>query len=163
IQTHYLLSTARPNQAWFTFGTVAQLTLALGLHQKRPKHRDLSPLSRELRRRIFWSVYTSDRYISVALGRPTLLQEEYITQDLPQSVNDEDLTTTTSNLHSEVDCLMDAAILQAKLARIVSKSLHEQYTSNTTFVIERLMEHNQALDDWRAQLPPFLSGVVKPS
>ncbi|EOD48823.1 putative c6 transcription protein [Neofusicoccum parvum UCRNP2] len=60
---HYLLSTARSNQAWFTFGTTVQLAMALGLHRRRSLgDKNESLINRECQRRLFWSMYTTDRY-----------------------------------------------------------------------------------------------------
>ncbi|CZR52429.1 uncharacterized protein PAC_02306 [Phialocephala subalpina] len=166
IQCHYLLSSSRPNQAWFTFGTAVQLTLALGLYQKRTVLECTSPITRECQRRLFWAIYTSDKYISIAIGRPTLIQEQLISQDLPEPVNDEDLTSTAILMSGETDCMMDAPILHAQLAIIVGKASREQYSALQKSSSERLQlvaAHNHALEEWQSKLPVLLSGAVKAS
>ncbi|GLB01451.1 hypothetical protein AtubIFM57143_011439, partial [Aspergillus tubingensis] len=93
-QCLYLLSTSRANECWYSFGTALQLVTALGLHRKFPGRLPKGGntyMERELRKRILWSAYMLDRYLSVMFGRPRLLHDEDIDQDLPDEINDEDM------------------------------------------------------------------------
>lgn len=38
----------------------------------------------DCRKRVFWSAYTLDRYLSVILGRPRIFRDEDIDQSLPE-------------------------------------------------------------------------------
>ncbi|KAK7540471.1 fungal-specific transcription factor domain-containing protein [Phyllosticta citribraziliensis] len=164
IQCHYLLSTGRSNQAWYTFGTTVQLAMALGLHRKRPGNTSL--VVRETRRRLFWAIYTLDRYLAIASDRPTMLQDDDISQELPLAINDDDLTDTHAAQASRDDCLEDGPISHCQLARMVGRMAKEQSSMHTKTDSERraiAIQHNKALDEWRSQLPPLLSGCIKPS
>jgi Fungal specific transcription factor domain len=92
--------------------------MALGLHRKRLNNdfaKTAKYIDNECRKRVFWSAYTLDRYLSVMLGRPRLFQDEDIDQDLPDRVNDEDMTPTGILVkRKRNDCLMDAPVLHAK-------------------------------------------------
>lgn len=108
---------SRANQAWFTFGNIIQLIFALGLHRGRTKK---SPpesniyIIGECRKRTFWTVYTLDRYFSILLGRPRLLHDEDIDQEIPDKVNDEDMTPIGIKVRTtEEDCVEEAAIFHA--------------------------------------------------
>ncbi|OJD37982.1 c6 transcription factor [Diplodia corticola] len=164
---HYLLSTARSNQAWFTFGTTVQLAMALGLHRRRSLgDRAESLIIRECQRRLFWSMYTTDRYMSVMFGRPRWIQDDDISQEYPLSVNDEDLKATEIISPGQNDCLEDAAIFHSKLTRIVGRAAKEQYTMPSRTETERLSaasKHNRDLRAWKAELPAYLSGAIRPS
>ncbi|GME66470.1 hypothetical protein GTA08_BOTSDO06454 [Neofusicoccum parvum] len=164
---HYLLSTARSNQAWFTFGTTVQLAMALGLHRRRSLgDRNESLINRECQRRLFWSMYTTDRYMSVMFGRPRWIQDDDISQEYPLSVNDEDLTATEIISPGQNDCLEDAAVFHSKLTRIVGRAAKEQYTMPSRTESERIASaagHNKALREWKAELPAYLSGAIRPS
>ncbi|KAK0627997.1 putative transcriptional regulatory protein [Lasiodiplodia hormozganensis] len=164
---HYLLSTARSNQAWFTFGTTVQLAMALGLHRRRSLgDRSESLIARESQRRLFWSMYTTDRYMSVMFGRPRWIQDDDISQEYPLSVNDEDLKATEIISPGQNDCLEDAAIFHSKLTRIVGRAAKEQYTMPSRTESERLAsasKHNKDLRNWKAELPAYLSGAIRPS
>jgi hypothetical protein len=93
----YLLSSSRINQAWYTFGTMSQMILALGLHRKRYSQSSgatSSLVEVQLRKQVFWSGYTLDKYLSVILGQPSIFRDEDIDQRLPDELNDCDVATT---------------------------------------------------------------------
>jgi hypothetical protein len=117
-QCIYLLSTSRANQAWYLFGTTYQLILALGIHRKHsfvPPKMKSDYIHAECRKRIFWTAYILDKYISVMLGRPWLCNEDQIDQEYPDIVNDEDMTPAGPRPRScRTDCVMTASICHAK-------------------------------------------------
>jgi len=72
-------------------------------------------LEQELRKRIFWSAYTLDKYLSVMFGRPRLLHDEDIDQELPEEMNDEDmLQEDPVKRTGSADCMMIASVLHYK-------------------------------------------------
>lgn len=117
-QCLYLLSTSRANECWYSFGTALQLVTALGLHRKFPGRLPKcgnTYLDRELRKRLLWSAYMLDRYLSVMFGRPRLLHDEDIDQDLPDEINDEDMLQEDPERRTgSADCMMIASILHFK-------------------------------------------------
>jgi hypothetical protein len=92
-----------------------QIVTALGLHRKWPAKRSnngCSYLELELRKRIFWSVYTLDKYLSIMFGRPRLLHDEDIDQALPDEMNDEDLLEEDPTRRTgSTDSMMIASVL----------------------------------------------------
>ncbi|BGP46905.1 hypothetical protein JCM10450v2_002756 [Rhodotorula kratochvilovae] len=75
--THFLLGLSRFQTAYLSFSTAGRLALMLGLHRNDPS---LPPPEREKRRRVFWSSFMMDRYISAVLGLPVLYDELDISQ-----------------------------------------------------------------------------------
>ncbi len=47
---------------------------------------------RDLRRRLWWCVYSFDRLVSTCVGRPFGITDEVITTNFPSGLNDEDIT-----------------------------------------------------------------------
>ena len=96
------------------FGTAAQIILALGLHRQRfSQSADLNEI--ECRKRVFWSAYTLDRYLSVILGRPRIFRDEDVDQCIPDRLTDADLTTASNKAKSSFNqCVSDAPIFHAK-------------------------------------------------
>lgn len=82
MQCFHLLSLSRVNSAWSLFGTVANLVLALGLHRRQTRDTPVGVdlIEHECRKRVFWSAYTLDGYLSVGLGRPRSFHEEDLDQ-----------------------------------------------------------------------------------
>ncbi|KAF3391219.1 hypothetical protein F1880_007436 [Penicillium rolfsii] len=173
IQVLYLLQTSRINKGWYTFGTLFQMTLSLGMHRRRDQKRGFPFTSRrhnyitsECYKRTFWSAYIIDRYLSVIFGRPRLYQDEDIDQNFPDNVNDEDMTTEGPSISNDpADCYIDALIFHAKIARIIGKVSREVYSVSDVSNQDRLAAAHRLgreLHEWRASLPPHL-GIVKPS
>lgn len=162
----YLLSSGRANKAWFTHGTMVQLMMALGLHRRRAIANDklADRISTECQKRVFWSAYTVDKYLSLILGRPRLLLDEDIDQDFPAKVNDEDLTAGKAHTKSKKDCIMDAAISHSRLSQIIARSAREQYSIRRISDHEQIEASSNRLEDltvWKEQLPTLLSGAIQ--
>lgn len=119
IQCLYLLSSSRANECWYSFGTALQVVTALGLHRKFPvklSKNGCSHFELELRKRVFWSVYTLDKYLSIMFGRPRLLHDEDIDQEFPGEMNDEDLLEEDPTRRTgSTDSMMIASVLHYRL------------------------------------------------
>lgn len=166
VLVHFLLSSGRPNQAWYTFGLAAQLTLAMGLHQRRPRRDDPSILHREMSCRVFWSVYVTDKYLSITLGRPTLVHDDGITERNPSAARDEwlaEAATSPATEHEDHNSEIEATVLQAKLCRIINRVISSNYETGTAALLKATAENNAQLDEWQRQVPPHFSGAVRPS
>ncbi|KAK5175405.1 uncharacterized protein LTR77_000544 [Saxophila tyrrhenica] len=164
----YLLHTSRPNQAWYTFGTTAQLIQALGMHRARASSgHQLDTIITECRKRTFWAASTLDAYLSCLLGRPPLINIDDVDQQFPAAADDDLITAggvEANSLHR--DPVIQGSIYHAKITCIVKKALREQYSvtkhpdAHKAKVAARL---NGELKEWKASLPVILSGVVHPS
>jgi len=117
-QCLYLMSSSRTNQAWYLFGTTAQLILALGLHNQRysrSAHPRNCLIEAECRKRVFWSAYTLDKYFNIILGRPGIFRDEDVDQQFPARVNDSELGSDKSDSRSRwTQCVMDAPVYHIK-------------------------------------------------
>jgi hypothetical protein len=69
--------------AWYLIGMGMRSCIDLGLHQD-PQHMDtISPSLLETRRRLWWSMYSFDRSISLGCGRPIGISDGMIKTRLP--------------------------------------------------------------------------------
>lgn len=165
----YLLCSSRANKAWFTHGTMVQLMMALGLHRKRGITSDGKPVDHihtECQKRTFWCSYVVDKYLSLVLGRPRLLQDEDIDQEFPAHVNDEDITVDEIAPKPGRDCAMDAPIYHARLSQILSRASKEQYailSISDQQHIDASLARTENILAWQALLPPFISGAIQAS
>lgn len=161
----YLLSTSRPNQAWYVFGSVVQLATAVALHRKSSLKKD-DCIAAECQKRLFWSIFTADKYINIMFGRPQMLRLEDIDQELPMLVNDEDITTSYANPNPRRDCLVSACLHHAGIARVVARACRELYTTDILTNAQLITNVHARLEEirqWQNQLPPFLSGAINAS
>ncbi|KAH8704891.1 hypothetical protein BGW36DRAFT_284750 [Talaromyces proteolyticus] len=162
----FLLSSSRANQCWYMFGTTMQLVTALGLHRRQLSKTSLGGhayVEQELRKRIFWSAYTLDKYLSVMFGRPRLLDDEDIDQDLPDEVNDEDMfLEAPPKSHDAADCMMTASILHFRLGHItgeISRRVYPTKSTSTEAPYEAAIELVAELQEWKANVHPLFSSV----
>ena len=164
----YLLHTSRPNQAWYTFGITVQILMALGMHRARAasaqKH---DAVTTECRKRAFWAASTLDTYLSVILGRPSLIHGDDVDQQFPEAVDDEELSSSgIATNRVQKDRIIQASISHAKITRIVKKALREQYSVQKKEDYHKLglaTKLNAEMAEWHASLPIVLSGTIHPS
>ncbi|KAJ5653070.1 hypothetical protein N7490_000073, partial [Penicillium lividum] len=166
IQCLYLLSSSRANECWYSFGTALQVVTALGLHRKWPaktSKNGCSSLELELRKRIFWSVYTLDKYLSIMFGRPRLLHDEDIDQELPDEINDEDLLEEDPMRRSgATDSMMIASVLHYRLGRILGEISRQLYSINPLSrdsPLDTAVRLTTELERWKESVPPLFNSV----
>lgn len=166
VQCLYLLSSSRANECWYLFGTAVQVVTALGLHRKCPVKLSKSGCSYfelELRKRVFWSVYTLDKYLSIMFGRPRLLHDEDIDQELPDEINDEDLLEENpSRRTGSTDSMMIASVLHYRLGRILGEISRQLYSINPLSrdsPLEAAVRLTSDLERWKESVPPLFNSV----
>ncbi|KAJ5923626.1 hypothetical protein N7454_008871 [Penicillium verhagenii] len=166
IQCLYLLSSSRANECWYLFGTALQVVTALGLHRKWPPKmpkKSCSSLELELRKRIFWSVYTLDKYLSIMFGRPRLLHDEDIDQELPDEINDEDLLEEDPMRRTgTTDSMMIASVLHYRLGRILGEISRQLYSINPLSrdsPLDTAVRLTSELERWKESVPPLFNSV----
>lgn len=95
LQCFFLLSRSRIHHCWSVFGSAVNLLFALGVQRKERVDGqnfgdEVDDVEVESRKRTFWVVYTLDKYLSFALGRPQMIRDEDVDQvsrlSLPSTV-----------------------------------------------------------------------------
>ncbi|KIW12656.1 hypothetical protein PV08_09934 [Exophiala spinifera] len=79
----YLVSTMALRAASTVGGTLARIMYHAGLHRCPYRYPQLDPQEGDLRKRIFWSAYVLDRYLSQALGHPLGFQDSDLDVCIP--------------------------------------------------------------------------------
>ncbi|KAJ4305552.1 hypothetical protein N0V90_001083 [Kalmusia sp. IMI 367209] len=168
IQVLYLLTSSRVNQAWYAFGHTLLIISALGLHRRKDRRKQNQPrdyIEEQCRKRTFWVAYILDKYLGVVFGRPRHYHDDDIDQDLPDPVNDEDMTSKGPSDVGNDDCHIHSLIHHAKLAQIAERISREVYSIKAIPDHERIASSHRLgaeLRVWKASLPPIL-GAVNPS
>ncbi|CAG7561890.1 unnamed protein product [Fusarium equiseti] len=75
---------------WYTVGMALRLAVGIDMHREESLA-NRSLLDAEMRKRLFWSLYTMDRSVSISLGRPLGIQDADITIPLPLVLSDEQI------------------------------------------------------------------------
>lgn len=130
--------------AWTFVGAAMRLCIELGLHRAKPRHPP--SITRELENRKFWTTYSMDRDVSIAIGRPPSISDHDIDTELPLDVNED-----------EVD---DEVIQQAALKRVHSEP--PTYSTLTPFIHRlrlKLIESRIQHVAYRVDVPEPLSSI----
>ncbi|KAF9884779.1 hypothetical protein FE257_001269 [Aspergillus nanangensis] len=100
----------------------------------------------ECRRRTFWSAYSLDNYLSMALGRPRTFNDKDIDQELPSCVDDHEID---GNIN--------------RLCRILSGVLSDVYSIQPMTMTERIdhtATYMKQLKAWRMEMASFLDQTI---
>lgn len=83
--SNYTQKRNRPNTGWNYLGLAVRTAVSLGLHKEFSQW-DITPLQREMRRRVWWGLFIFDSGASITFGRPVLLPDSGI-MDASQVLN----------------------------------------------------------------------------
>ncbi|KIW38128.1 uncharacterized protein PV06_10088 [Exophiala oligosperma] len=148
---------------WTLSGLALRQCTELGLHRKIPwaaSGRDV--LATQIQRRVFWVAYNLDRIAAVSTGRPFGIAEDDIDVELPEDVNDEDITptgllATPRTSHTEHPTTISAGLHNIRLRRIwvsiqtvIYPTHGDPPQSPENVVAEDLKDR---LNSWYAQCP----------
>ncbi|KAG2411740.1 hypothetical protein HFD88_009296 [Aspergillus terreus] len=128
----YHLRSASSQGVWYMIGLAMRTAIDLGLHRKANEI-NLDPVSAQMRRRLFWTVYYLERVVSMSLGRPFSIADRHIDLPLPLDIDDDvrdsALFTTPSPRPDRITTLTFAIYL-IRLRRIDSKIQHKIYRAD---------------------------------
>ncbi|KAJ5578553.1 uncharacterized protein N7459_007517 [Penicillium hispanicum] len=85
----YMVASGHLNRAWKLSGSSVRGALALGLHL-RNMGSCTSDTSKEIRYRVWWSLYTVEHLLSVMTGRPSCIVDSSCTTPLPVPFDESD-------------------------------------------------------------------------
>ncbi|KAK6220339.1 hypothetical protein QIS74_05841 [Colletotrichum tabaci] len=74
----YSLLSSTGGSAWHLLGLTVKTCISLGLHREPDAHSDLTMAEANKRRWLFWTVYSLDRSLSIAMDRPFSIQDDDI-------------------------------------------------------------------------------------
>ncbi|KAL6407205.1 finger protein [Ilyonectria robusta] len=163
-QCFYLLAQSRLNHCWTLFGITAHLVLALGIHRKSRVDLESSSrvdyIDRECRKRTFWCAYNLNTYLSAALGRPMTFHDEWIDQELPLCVDDDQLRLSPGPPPPVLGpSITSATVAQIKLSRILSgilRALYGIHAPSTEQHFTLAAKFNGELSKWREDIAYLL-------
>ncbi|KAB8269520.1 fungal-specific transcription factor domain-containing protein [Aspergillus minisclerotigenes] len=174
LKCQFLLAVNIFNSAWLAVGTAVRLGQIVGFH--KAKAIGSNGLEEFTRRGMFWSLYTMDRYLSAALGRPMMINDDDITIPYPETavssspgIDDSHEAKTvpgivahikSAPLSYHVRLMLLILISTYRLARITTQVLRKLYGSRKHDRLARdesTSEIEVQLSKWLDATPGFLS------
>jgi hypothetical protein len=154
----YCVTRGDYNKLLYYTGVAVNLSRRLGLNQSQ-KRFSFGALTRETRKKVFWTLYTLDTFVAVALGLPKLLKDEDVETEEPADVDDENVNERgfQATLPGESTKLSSALAL-FRAARVLSKVLTDLYPAASTYELslQKVGALSNELDTWRSNLAPHL-------
>ncbi|OBR06676.1 C6 transcription factor [Colletotrichum higginsianum IMI 349063] len=168
VQTLILLGShhvyhGRPNLSFALLGATIKMSHALGLHRRQ---KDGSFDDVEERKRVWWTIYTWDRFASISYGRPLSINDEDYNVDLPAKFTESPFfgvdaahAQATGICYSPYQTeltqlyLIASPALKKIFGSLSARATHQYFDS-----VHRSMISNvtQRLASWRRHLPPDL-------
>lgn len=78
----YLHSISERNASWVLVGCAARIAIAIGLHRTE-LHNNFSLMEREMRKRIWCTLYGFEQFLCLSLGRPSAIDDEEVKASVP--------------------------------------------------------------------------------
>ncbi|KAK1138569.1 hypothetical protein N8T08_002395 [Aspergillus melleus] len=152
----------RPNLSFSLLGATIKMSQSLGLHQglSRGEFDDV-----EERKRVWWTVYTWDRFASITYGRPLGINDEDCNLEMPSDVLENPKFIDPPAGQSNALCYSTYQRELNQLYLIASPALKAVFGSRTLRTSEHLNGHTyfalvekvtQHLQKWRSCLPSDL-------
>ncbi|KAF5672063.1 GAL4-like transcriptional activator [Fusarium heterosporum] len=135
--------------AWYLIGVGMRMCVDLGLHQDPQSLESLEVSLLETRRRLWWSVYSFDRSMSLGCGRPTEISDSAINASLPTFRIE--TTATAAEIHGYLQRYR-ALQIQSE----IYNSFNQSRVSDACVTRTAYMQLCYKLSEWKdasAQLP----------
>jgi hypothetical protein len=133
---------------WYTIGLALRIVLGIDLHREEMNNVG-DFVEAQMRKRIFWSVYTMERSMSIAMGRPICLQDIAITTALPLCLSDSDLLRGHEDALPSVLPRVDG--LNTFLHIIQLRRINAEIYSALHSAGKVSSESSETVDGWRYQ------------
>ncbi|KAJ4266121.1 hypothetical protein NW762_004099 [Fusarium torreyae] len=153
LQGTFLISTSAHDIAYNVFGLAMRMAVNMGMHRAVGTEA-LHPQVRELRNRLWWSVYTHERPLTFQLGRPLMLDDDEIDTPFPTDLPELRVPQYTSSVEGQIALI--------KLYRIMGKIVKFMYSRTTPSGGQQVIDTKAfgrlkaSLQEWKAQLPETL-------
>jgi hypothetical protein len=147
LYSRYLHITSNRNACWNIAGSAIRLAVAIGLH-RNGTHVKCSPLERELRKRVWWTLYGFERMECSSLGRTSAISDDEFNVGVP----------TEGMLDMGDSIPLGYVNAQAKLMRILGSICKHQYglEDGLEDKLEFTAQTSAQLDIWYSNLPLHL-------
>ncbi|KAM3077732.1 hypothetical protein ACMFMG_007055 [Clarireedia jacksonii] len=138
------------NTAFMMLGAASRMAMNLGMHREGATE-SLDPIEREVRRRVWWTIYLFEQNQCTILGRPCAIDDTEISVRFPDE-----------NILDGGTCVPQGYVEHmVRLMKLMSEIRRKMYPSSTSHLSEQskirvAMQLLLDLDSWHHSLPPNL-------
>ncbi|KAL2843691.1 fungal-specific transcription factor domain-containing protein [Aspergillus pseudoustus] len=137
--------------------TGTRMALNLGFH-KEESNTVVSIFQREVRRRVWWSIYVFDSCAAKSFGLPLLSPEKtFITAKRPLNIDDEMLGPLTTSVPCELDhATLYSGLTQQATFHSVANHVYRRVIANPNLSVSEAQNLEKMIDAWTDSCPPYL-------
>ncbi|VUC33723.1 unnamed protein product [Clonostachys rosea] len=140
---YYMQTLNRRDAAYLYIGIALRMSLSLGLHQE-VSDQEIDPPVREHRRRVWWSVYSIERILSVTSGHPVSIQDEDVDLQPPSPIGGES---------PRISCVLNSYSQLSRIQGIIGEQIYRKKRSSGTSLSASVLDIMKSLSDWYRKLP----------
>ncbi|KAL0943911.1 thiamine repressible gene regulatory protein thi1 [Colletotrichum truncatum] len=140
----YLMPSSAIGASYLYMGLALRKALTLGLHQES-EDPDVDNHEKEMRRRLWWAIYSLERTLTIKLNRPRSVGQEIITARLPTHASSDSLQPFNN---------IDHQIANASFVKIIDTIIEPATWSSV--VHPPLGDYEPVLKSWKRSLPAAL-------
>ncbi|KAE8150854.1 fungal-specific transcription factor domain-containing protein [Aspergillus avenaceus] len=141
----FLMTIGHINRSWRACGIAIRSAIAMGINLQS-ESKQTSNISKEIRYRVWWSIYTLENTLSIMTGRPTGTADRFITTPLPIPFEEEHFReVTAAGLLTDLN-------KRTEFIRAITPTTHPSHRIPDTASPERPGEHE--LDPVMAEIIP---------
>ncbi|KIW10751.1 hypothetical protein PV08_10050 [Exophiala spinifera] len=151
---------------WLLAGFISQACIDLGLHHELPDHPSISPLERDMRRRVFWCAFEMETAVCGALLRPMTLLRKNITVQFSSQLEDTAITAAGLDPKGRSTKFTSHYIWRYRLVEcdIVPVLFHHEPIPPTFRSLESWMAHQERMIlEWKADIQDATAQNTDPS
>ena len=136
-------------------GTALQIAFSLGLqHDKSPTNQ--SPVTKQINRRIWWTLYIMDQEIASRCGSPCVSDERSLRIQTP--LPSEQVLNPGTN--TPLGCLAVSTSLNRLKREIIQTIYPERSSDSRTISFSKVTSYVSSLQQWQAEMPSHLKWGV---
>jgi hypothetical protein len=151
----YHLRSASSHGMWYMIGLAMRTCIDIGLHRKSSEL-GMDGRTVQLRRRLFWTVYSLERTIAISLGRPFSISDRHIDIELPSEYSEghRESPQAASSPSDTRKPTMAFAVALFQLRRVESKIQHSIYRADVSLTALRPKLDNlyNEIETWRVSI-----------
>jgi proline utilization trans-activator len=148
----YQHNSCQRNAAWMLLGCASRMACALGMHRQGAVG-TFDPIERQVRRRVWWTMYQFEQDLCMVLGRPSAIEDLEVDIGLPN----EKFLDGTEGIPSSY---LDHSVRLTRIAKLVKRTMYAtpSQMSPPADLPEPILASSllAKLDSWYHELPPPL-------
>ncbi|KAK8099992.1 hypothetical protein PG999_010366 [Apiospora kogelbergensis] len=152
----FLLSPDADQDLWFLLGLEVNTALRMGYHREPCHFTALTPLQREMRRRVWATVLLSDILLSSQMGMPRMVTESQCDTAEPRNLNDADLdahTTEAPQSRPETEYTTSTGIIARRRLLVVVGKISDLTSGVRACTYDEVKRLDQALGQAANTIP----------